>query len=112
MIHRSCFLEEYSSKRPASAGVRPRSLLNKIANAAQLGDVSDNEEVDTDTWILEGWGEEPSVVSLSKLRKHCLRDDAQCMLNQHNTTCMCMVLVNFGGGVFTSALKKCEARCI
>lgn len=63
--HRSSHLEEYTRSRPASAGGRPRSLLNKMANAAvavQLDD--DDEPADAEPWVLEGWGDGPSVVRL------------------------------------------------
>ncbi len=62
-VRRSSHLEEYSQKRPASAGgVRPRALLNKVAQAAGLA-AEDSDAEGDESWVLEGWGEEPSVVS-------------------------------------------------
>eukprot|EP00198_Chlamydomonas_reinhardtii_P013569 XP_001702906.1 predicted protein [Chlamydomonas reinhardtii] len=61
-IERSSHLEEYSRTRPASAGGRPRSLLNKVANAAAAAQVEDEPDpVDAEPWVLEGWGDGPSV---------------------------------------------------
>ncbi len=60
---RSSHLEEYTRSRPASAGSRPRSLLNKMANAAAAVQMEeDAEPADTEPWVLEGWGDGPSVV--------------------------------------------------
>ncbi len=60
---RSAYLEEYSLQRPLSAGMRPRTLLNKVAQAAGMAAEDSDAEADNDPWVLEGWGEEPSVVS-------------------------------------------------
>ncbi|KAG2448371.1 hypothetical protein HYH02_006953 [Chlamydomonas schloesseri] len=61
-IERSSHLEEYSRTRPASAGSRPRSLLNKVANAAAAAQVDDDPDpADAEPWVLEGWGDGPSV---------------------------------------------------
>ncbi|KAG2442600.1 hypothetical protein HXX76_002685 [Chlamydomonas incerta] len=61
-IERSSHLEEYSRTRPASAGSRPRSLLNKVSNAAAAVQVDDDPDpVDAEPWVLEGWGDGPSV---------------------------------------------------
>jgi hypothetical protein len=63
-IPRSSHLEEYSRMRPASAGSRPRTLLNKLANVAATVQVDDDPDpADAEPWVLEGWGEGPSVVS-------------------------------------------------
>ncbi|GLI69072.1 hypothetical protein VaNZ11_013616 [Volvox africanus] len=62
-VERSSHLEEYTRSRPASAGSRPKSLLNKMANAAaavQLDD-ADAEPADAEPWVLDGWGDGPSV---------------------------------------------------
>ncbi|EFJ51938.1 hypothetical protein VOLCADRAFT_103129 [Volvox carteri f. nagariensis] len=61
-VERSSHLEEYSRSRPASAGSRPRSLLNKMANAAAAVQLDDDAEpADAEPWVLEGWGDGPSV---------------------------------------------------
>ncbi|GFR40983.1 hypothetical protein Agub_g1648, partial [Astrephomene gubernaculifera] len=61
-VERSAHLEEYTRMRPASAGSRPRSLLNKVANAAAAAQADDDPEpADAEPWVLEGWGDGPSV---------------------------------------------------
>ncbi|PNH05861.1 hypothetical protein TSOC_007844 [Tetrabaena socialis] len=61
-VERSSHLEEYTRSRPASAGSRPRSLLSKVATAAAAAQVDEEPEpVDAEPWILEGWGDGPSV---------------------------------------------------
>ncbi|GLC63515.1 hypothetical protein PLESTF_000044600 [Pleodorina starrii] len=66
-VERSSHLEEYTRSRPASAGSRPRSLLNKMANAAAAVQLEDEAEpADAEPWVLEGWGDGPSVSEVAQ----------------------------------------------
>ncbi|KAG2499922.1 hypothetical protein HYH03_002209 [Edaphochlamys debaryana] len=60
-VERSSHMEEYTRMRPASAGSRPRSLLNKMATAAAAQVEDEPEPPDAEPWVLEGWGDGPSV---------------------------------------------------
>jgi hypothetical protein len=66
---RSSYLQDYSvsDDRPHSAGVRPR-LLNKVASASNQASYAPTRDQDSDAeaepWVLEGWKEEASVVSV------------------------------------------------
>ncbi|KAF5842831.1 hypothetical protein DUNSADRAFT_4715 [Dunaliella salina] len=61
--HRSSYLRDYtySEDRPHSAGVRPRSLLNKVANASHAIQRDDSDD-ENEPWVLEGWKDEASTV--------------------------------------------------
>jgi hypothetical protein len=60
--YRSPLLKEYARTRPLSAGVssKPRSLLTRVGQQAQQQEEDSSVE---EPWVLEGWGDEPSVVS-------------------------------------------------
>ncbi|KAL6764017.1 hypothetical protein V8C86DRAFT_20468 [Haematococcus lacustris] len=58
---RSRYLQEYAIHRPQSAGHASPFVQRKLsAIAAQ--DEDDSEPDRDDPWVLEGWGDEPSVV--------------------------------------------------